>query len=120
MKHLVWLWIAAFCLAVAQVPPVGAVVVHAKAKPCCPCEGKCGMPACPVPAAAPQSAFDTARPLTVARPQVGRNAVAPRRADRKFFASFVPPAVAPVDPSAPLAVPPASVPLFRAHCSFLI
>ncbi|HVU25746.1 MAG TPA: hypothetical protein VHE13_16565 [Opitutus sp.] len=119
MKRLAWLLLAAFSLALAQVPPV-APVAHAPPKPCCGCEGKCGMPACPAPVTAPSSVFDTARPLTVARPQAARDAAVVRRVRTKFFVSFLPPAVPPAGLSVPVAAPPASVPLFEAHCSFLI
>lgn len=119
MKRLVWLFLAAFCFAVAQVQAVEPVA-KAKAKGCCEQSCKCSMPACPVVSAAPQSPFDAARPLTVARPQVSRDAVATRRDHRKFFLSLLPPVVHPASVPAPVAAPPASVPLFEAHCSFLI
>jgi hypothetical protein len=119
MKRLAWLLLAVFCLAVAQVQPVEAVA-QAKPKDCCDCSGHCRMPACPAPAAAQPSPFEAARPLTVARPQPSREAVATRCDHRKFFLSLLPPAARPASDPAPVVAPPASVPLFEAHCSYLI
>ena len=53
--------------------------------------------------------------------QVRRLAAPARRIGEKFYAAFVPSrAVVPAVP-APLPVtPPAGVPLFKAHCSFLV
>lgn len=117
MKRVVWLVLAVFCAAMAQVKPVDGL--GAKAKPCSCCHpGACGMPGC---CASTSTACSPAQVETV------RSLAAPRRAQAApgisgtFYAVFV----EPIAKGSPLfasarAAPAASVPIFTAHCSLLI
>jgi hypothetical protein len=119
MKRMVLALLAVFCAAVVQVQPVEPL----KTCPCdcCHCKhpGECGMPAC--------RSSSTASPTVATAQSVPNGRSAPRLLAQPgpFLASFV---FAPGIGSAPssaltpsaLAVPTAHVPLFKAHCSFLI
>ncbi len=121
MKRLVWLLIAVFGTAFAQVSPVISPFVQDET--CCCCEGAagaCGMPDCaPAPTACqPGLALQTpAAQRAVAR----RLAPAPQAKRESYFAKFE---SRPALPSAVrvslVGTPAARVPLFKAHCSFLI
>jgi len=119
MKRLTWILLALFCAALVQVQPVDGLQAKAMACPCCH-PGACGMPGCcAAPTPAP-SALSLAQSARVANLPVVRDAQAQDRA-ATFYASLVEPAtvrcrlVAP-----PLAALAARVPLFEAHCRFLI
>lgn len=122
MKRLVWLLLAVFCTAFAQVQTAPVSLDTARHCACSgSCDGSCGMPDCAVPPAPVQwvGASESAPVASVAKP--ARKVVALRRAPAKFFAAFVEPPARPsdlrgVDPSASSA----NVPLFTAHCSFLL
>lgn len=122
MKRLVWLLLAVWCTALAQVRPVEPLRTAAHGDCCCDCDGTCGMPDCAPPPAAPATSLTVAeRPATVARPQARRSAQATAELLEKFYASFAAPAVAPmVAPASAPAALPARVPLFREHCALLI
>ena len=121
MKRLVWLLIAVVCTALAQVQPV--VLSSAQDEACC-CTGEqagaCGMPECaPVPAACPASS--NLPVATGQRAEVRKPAPAPQALRESYFARFeARPAVAPAGRVSLRGTPAASVPLFKAHCSFLI
>lgn len=123
MKRLVWLLLAVFSTALASVQPVTLPVLPEETCGCCDTKGGCDMPDCAFPAPAPTLAQLTppaASAQVVTR--VTRRAAQPARASsEKFFAPFVPTAsraVARLTPAQP--APAAEVPLFVAHCSFLI
>jgi hypothetical protein len=122
MKRLVWLALLAFGTALAQVTPVEPLRPQAAHGDCsCHCEGSCGMPDC-IPMQAPaQPVFDLESPVPVVR-AVAKVATPVAPVEReKFYMRFLPQvSAAPVLPVALALAPPASVPLFREHCSLLI
>jgi hypothetical protein len=122
MKRLVWLLLAAWCTALAQVQPVEPLVPAEPSGCCCDCDGTCGMPECVALPAAPSSTAITERPASVARPETRRDARAKAEQLLKFFAIFSAPVEEPV---ALLTTPdresrPAGVRLFQEHCALLI
>lgn len=122
MKRLVWLLLAVFCTALAQVQRVELPVAPRQACDCCENSGDCGMPECGLPPAAMPAAFAVERStVTVTRPAAA-NELAPAKAMPSIFWVAVPaPAATRVScPDSPGSAPPASVPLFKAHCAFLI
>lgn len=119
MKRLVWIFLAVFCTALAQVQPVTLEPTHRK---CCCCEGdgSCGMPDC-VPPAVARSLPTASRPAGVSLTTTRQATATARRGEEKFFAGFVEATAVPAAPRAPDRVTPAaSVPLFAVHCSYLI
>jgi hypothetical protein len=117
MKRLVWLLLAAFCTALAQVPPV-VVAENQSACDCCVDQpGACGMPDCaplpgPLPARSLLPALEVRRTPAAARVERVRPAysfllVRPAARER-----------API--AAEKTARAAQTPLFKAHCSFLI
>lgn len=121
MKHVVWLLLAAWCAAFAQVQPVEPVLLTTHTDCGCDCGGTCGMPDCAPPPATPLRTLVAERAETVARPEVRRNAQATADLLVKFFAIFQTPAAEPeVFPALVDEAPAASVPLFKEHCAFLI
>ncbi len=121
MKRLVWLLLAVFVTAFAQVQPVDSPLAKGGACDCCADQaGACGMPDCaPAPAACP-----TALTLpTAASQQVEsrRLSPAPRAQRENYFARFaLRPATVPAPGATRVGVPVAQVPLYKAHCQFLI
>jgi hypothetical protein len=122
MKRLVWLLIALFCTAVAQVQPVD--LLPAKDRGCCCCEdqaGACGMPDCaPAPTACSQARImlQTSAPLRI---QARRAAAVAKKVSEPFYVQFVEKtAERPSFRVARLGTPAARVALFKAQCSFLI
>ena len=121
MKRLVWILLAVVGTAFAQVQPVTLASLHHKCTCCC-CDGdgSCGMPGC-LPPAPPARTLLTANPPASLAAAAARQVAAPARTAVKFFAAFVEPAAVFAASRAPERVrSPASVPLFAAHCSFLI
>jgi hypothetical protein len=117
MKRLVWLLLAAFCTAIAQVQPVQLPVAQAETCPCCDSKA-CDMPDCNMPPAPAQPARTQSSPVLMAVREV---AVAPCEAREKFYVQFLPrPARPSAERASQVVAPAASVPLFKAHCSFLI
>jgi hypothetical protein len=122
MKRLAWLLLAVFCSALAQVQRVELPVTPEKSCDCCEHSGDCGMPECGLPPAAMPSAFAAERAtVTVARPAAASE-IAPAKATPSIFWAAVPPraSVRVSFPASPGSAPPASVPLFKAYCAFLI
>ncbi|HET7536452.1 MAG TPA: hypothetical protein VFJ90_08365 [Candidatus Didemnitutus sp.] len=121
MKRLAWLFLIVFGTALAQVQPVELPVAPEKTCDCCDQPGACGMPDCSLPPAAIPAAF-TAEPsiITVAQPAAA-NEIAPAKAiPSQFWAAIPLPTKRVAFPVSPGSAPPASVPLFKAHCTFLI
>ncbi len=78
----------------------------------------CGRASAPAPASA---LFAAEQPARVARPAAGRQLRSIPPVVEKFFAPFVAPAAVSVATNGSALVAPATaVPLFKAHCSFLI
>jgi hypothetical protein len=120
MKRVAWLVLAVFCAALAQVQPVDGLGAKAKPCPCCHL-GACGMPGCcPSPASAPAAVNSAQADCVKSVPAPGRAQAARGLADT-FYAAFVETtAVRGSLHASALTAAPASVPLFKAHCSFLI
>ena len=121
MKRLVWLLVLAFGTAFAQVSPVDVRVIPTESCGCCETPGACGMPDCgPAPVSA-QPVSSPSCPVRISRLDTRRGAPAPHAVREKFYVQFLPPvSVRPVLPVTLAAAPPASVPLFQAHCRLLI
>lgn len=118
MKRWVWLLLAAFCTALAQVQPVRVEAMPA-ACDCCETADACGMPDCAMPPAQAQPSAVQLATVQQAQP------IAMRRVS-SFRADFVLPLaprlvdVTSGDLAPRFAVAPAVLPLFAAHCSRLI
>lgn len=121
MKRLVWLLIAVFGTAFAQVQPV--VSPLAQDDVCCCCEdqaGACGMPAC-APAPTGSQASLTLPATASQRAEARKLSPAPRERYESFYVRFESrPALMPAPGASLAGAPAAHVPLFKAHCSFLI
>ncbi len=121
MKRLVWLLLAVFCTALAQVQPVTFATTPKHA--CCACggDGSCGMPDCVVPPVSARGVTLANSSPRIAVPAARPGATAVCAVREKFYAAFVEPTAVLAAVRAPARVTPAaSVPLFAAHCSFLI
>jgi len=121
MKRVVWLLLAVFCSALAQVQPAERPNVVLKDCSCCQHPEPCSMPGCcPPPAAGSRTIVSLAR-AAASVPAARRAPRLASRAEAKFYARFVRAVLAPnAFPASVFATTPASVPLFKAHCSFLI
>jgi hypothetical protein len=121
VKRLVWLLLLAFSAATAQVQPVDVRLVPQEKCGCCEEKGDCGMPDCGLPpVATPQPVLQLAGSVQVLRLAAKQVAPSPRILGEKFYVRYLARArVAPVRIERALA-PPAGVPLFKEHCSFLI
>jgi hypothetical protein len=120
MKRIAWLLIAVFCTAFVRVQPVE--LSQCSQCVCCHCKvpGACGMPCsrCPAQASAVLSAGQS---IKIAQVAVRRSALPARLTGISFYAPCVEPAAFSVALSAPASMAtPTAVPLFKAHCSFLI
>ena len=120
MKRFVWLVLFAFCTALAQVQPVDLPAKKHEVCGCCEKPGACGMPDCaPLPVAS-QPAFVAETPA-VQRAEARRLTTTKRFKGENFHAKYDSRlAKAPASLAPQLAVVPASGPLFRVHCSYLI
>jgi hypothetical protein len=120
MKRLVWLLLAVLCTAWVQVQP--AVVPAAAAKDCrgcCPCCG-CGTPGC-CPAPVSATAAPVCAQIATLAPARARKALPSRGAAVRVLAPISEAAArCPACSAAAEAARVAGVPLFKAHCSFLI
>ena len=121
MKRFVWLVLFAFCTAVAQVQPVQPVTQVQDACDCC-ADGAnaCGMPDCATVPSAPAPGATAASPTIGLRVEADSVLPKSRSFRDKFFAQFVSRPALPAKLAPRLVAPPASVPMFKAHCSFLI
>lgn len=121
MRRLLAVILTLATCAFAQVQPV--VLADAPHPACCCCDhpGACGMPNCLPPPVSSTALVSLDRPAPAVTAEVRRVAKSSRRIGEKFFAAFVEPAAVSVATRSPTRVmPPASVPLFKAHCSFLV
>jgi hypothetical protein len=122
MKRLVWILLAVVSTALAQVRPVAFPTLTHPACHCCKChcDGSCGMAGC-VPPAPARTLPAAEQPVSLKLAAARQVAVPVRRTGEKFFAVFVKSAAVSAATRAPDRVtPPAKVPRFAAHCSFLI
>jgi hypothetical protein len=120
MKRVICLLLALCCTAFMRVQPVELGLRAACTRCHCKTPGDCGMPCAPAAAAAPVM-FAAEHSARIARPAAESQPRATRPSEEKFFAPFVesPTSAVGLDPSA-LMVATDGVPLFKAHCSFLI
>ncbi len=117
MKRLVWLLLAVFGTALAQVQPVDMPVTKHAVCGCCEKPGSCGMPDCAPPPVSARPVCQLQTPAEVAR----RAARAPAVVREKFYVQFLPRVSSvPALPVRLAAAPAASVPRFREHCSLLL
>lgn len=119
MKHVVWLLLAACCLAFGQVRPAASPTADDAHCTCCDCAGACGMPDCAPPPVARTPVFAQ----TEARPF--KTEVARRAAPAPAQVAVCPPLRQSVQLS-PNALglahglPVVDTPVFLVHCSLLI
>jgi len=121
MKRFVWLVLLAFCSALAQVQPVQPVTQVQNGCDCC-ADGMnaCGMPDCASVPSAPASAPVTASPTVALRAEADSVLPKSRSLRDHFYVQFVPRPAVPAELAPRVLAPVASVPVFKAHCSFLI
>jgi hypothetical protein len=123
MRRVAWFLLAVLCTSFVEVQPFELLnSCHCVCCQCCHCKvpGACGMPCCGAPAPACQTlaAEETAGIRGVAL----RPAAQPRQLSCVLFVARgaeLAEASCALAPSA-FATPAARVPLFKAHCSFLI
>jgi hypothetical protein len=117
----VWLLLAVFCTSLVGVQPVEITEGSHCSRAChCKVPGACGMPCTRITAISRELAA-TERAPRVAKPVANAQKDCVRQLQRKFFAPFVEPPSSVVAALAPVALaPPTAVPLFQAHCGFLI
>jgi hypothetical protein len=121
MKRLVWLLLAVFCTAIAQVQPVEPLVSSQVRCPCCEIPGACGMADCNVPPSSVPVRLiaEQSAPITVSAAR--RNAARLGRIALTLASSFdAQSATLAVRNDAAISVRAGRGPLFQAHCSFLI
>ena len=120
MKRLAWLLIAVLGTALAQVQPVE--LATAAAESCC-CTGDqagaCGMPDC-APAPTAPTCVRSLPVAEVLRSESSRPTPAPRAQAGHFPVRPDPRPAQPAVRVFPRETPVASVPLFAAHCRYLI
>jgi hypothetical protein len=79
------------------------------------------MPNCALPPAAAPTVAVVAAPVTVQQAEEADDVLPNSRSLRNhFYVQFFPRPAAPVEIAPQVAAPVASVPVFQAHCSFLI
>jgi hypothetical protein len=121
MKRLIWLLLAAFCTALAQVQPVELPAPASTRCPCCAKPGDCGLPDCGVPAGATVVRLVAEQPARTTQTAIGRKAVRPLRLEVVSQIRINASATATYRRSqVELTASPAPIPLYEAHCSFLI
>ncbi len=122
MKRFVWLFLIAFCTALAQVQPMDVPVTKQEKCGCCETPAdSCGRRDCaPAPVSA-QSGLVLQSAASSLRVEASKPAAVPQRSGEPFYVKFVSrPAALPAVVASVATARAASVPLFRAHCSFLI
>lgn len=120
MKRLVWLLLAVFVTALAQVPTVDVGSQSGKMCSCCDTPGQCGQRDCGLP---PSSSTPTT--LLAEQPAQVLSTATRKKVARVYRLAinylFPTRALSPVRNSRVSRLAPAeSVPLFKAQCSFLI
>jgi hypothetical protein len=121
MKPLVWLLLAVFCTAIAQVQPVEPPVSRQVRCPCCEIPGACGMADCNVPPSSAQVSMVAGQSAPIAVSAARRNAGRLGRIALIRVISFdAKSAALAVRNEAIVSVRAEHGPLFEAHCSFLI
>jgi hypothetical protein len=114
MKRLAWLLLGFLCTALVQVTRVEGQPATPK---CCHC---CQLPGCCLPVAGVPATARAEEPAQAAQAPVLR-ALPASLGVAQFYAGWVEPAaIRPVLSASAEAAHPARVPLFKAHCCFLI
>lgn len=121
MRRLVWLLLAAFCTAIAQVQPADVPPAKENRCGCCADEADaCGMPDCGLPPIVATSGLVLQSPASTSRATAKRTFPAPSTGLINFQVQFFPRVLPAEKLGRRVATPSASVPLFQAHCSYLI
>jgi hypothetical protein len=123
MKRFVWLILAAFCTAIAQVQPVEPLQMKQASCDCCEeGAGACGMRDCAPAPSCPSTGASLVLASGAATLRAEAESVMPKsRSFRdRFYAQFSPRQAVPAEIAPQVVAPAASVPVFKAHCSFLI
>ena len=120
MKRLVWLLLAVFVTALAQVAPADMGSQSEKPCSCCETPGQCGERDCGLP---PSSSASTT--LLAEQPALSQSAATRKKIARVYRLAinylFQPRALSPVRNSRVTVLASVQpVPLFKAQCSFLI
>jgi hypothetical protein len=122
MRRLLAVILTLATCAFAQVQPL--VLADAMRHPTCGCcsgDGACGMPDCLPPPVTTRTVPVAVQTVRITLAAATRVAAPVRRTGEKFFMTFLEPPTTPVTVrGSDRITPPASVPLFKAHCSFLI
>jgi hypothetical protein len=121
MKRLAWLLLLVFGTALAQVSPVDLAAPRGKSCTCCEVPGACGLPDCNLPPSSAPAGIIAEQPARVAQLGARRNTARPRRValDSVVFPGAARAALAALNSPARTTAA-LQVPLFKAHCSFLI
>lgn len=121
MKRLVWLLLAVFCTALAQVQPAPSPAMIGDACSCCEIPGSCGAPDCGLPPSSGQTGLlaEKSSPpvVSAARRRAARLGHA---ATRLAFLAGTKPVATATDARSPSPLLPPALALFKVHCSFLI
>jgi hypothetical protein len=120
MKRLAWLLLAVFGAALLQVQPAEGLPAKAKCCDCCHVPGTAEMPGCCAPAAALPTALGSEQSARVSSPAIRRAAPVGGAAELAYVSFVEPEAIRSALPAPAEAARAAGVPLFKAHCSFLI
>jgi hypothetical protein len=120
MKRLAWLLLAVFCAALVQVQPAQAAPARAPTCACCHATGACGAPHCLPPSAFASLAFATEPSLRLKQEPAPCASPLPRVAPARSASPLPPGAIRPRLSAAPWTIAATGVPLFKAHCCFLI
>jgi hypothetical protein len=121
MKRLAWLLVAVFALAMVQARPVDTGVAQQETCGCCePGSSACGMPDCGPAPASPASCVAVATGITAVRAEAESVLPKSRCLRDRFVAESSRRQTAPAALVPRSVAPPASVPAFKAHCSYLI
>lgn len=122
MKRFVWLLLAAFCTAIAQVQPVEPLQTKQASCGCCEEAGSCGMRDCAPPPSCPSTGAGLVLASASATLRSEAESVMPKSRSFRdhFYAQFSPRQAVPAEIAPQVVAPTASVPAFQAHCSFLI
>ena len=122
MKRFVWLILAAFCTAIAQVQPVEPLQTKQASCGCCDEAGACGMRDCAPAPANPSTGAGVVLAAGASTLRAKAESVMPksRSFHDRFYAQFSPRQAVPAEIAPQVVAPTASVPALKAHCSFLI
>jgi len=119
MKHVVWLLLAACCLAFGQVQPAAFPATDDASCTCCDCAGACGMPECAPPPVARTPVFAQAEIRRVKTETARRAAPVPQQVAASLSWRR-PDEISGNALSRTHGLPVVDTPVFLVHCSLLI